>query len=319
MGRGVALQFKNAFPENFRAYAAACELGEVQPGRMFIQETGQLSPRLIINFPTKRHWRSSSRIEDIESGMKALRREIREREIESIAIPPLGSGLGGLQWGDVRPLIEEELADLPNVRVTLFEPGPRQGELRAAKAPKMTAGRAALVGLVRRYLAGMMEPSISLLEVHKLMYFLQAAGEPLKLRYQKAPQGPFAENLRHVLIAINGHLITGYTAESDSPSEQISLVAGASERADRFLAEHPKTNQRFDRVAAVADGFETPFGLELLATTHWVAENATAPTDEAIKQAFYDWGPRKSRFKPEQVDIAIERLRSEGWIAAPSG
>jgi len=122
MGRGLALQFKNAYPENFRAYKAACDQKEVQPGRMFVYETGQPVPRFIINFPTKRHWRDKSRIEDIEAGLVDLVRVIREKDIRSIAIPPLGCGLGGLNWREVRPCIEQALEQLTNVNVLVFKP-----------------------------------------------------------------------------------------------------------------------------------------------------------------------------------------------------
>src|SRR5690606_12589675 len=118
MGRGIALQFKNAFPKNFKAYEAACARGEVQPGKMFVFETRTLTnPKFIINFPTKRHWRGKSRIEDIDSGLKALAEEIRTRGIRSIAIPPLGSGLGGLNWADVRPRICEALRGFDDLQV----------------------------------------------------------------------------------------------------------------------------------------------------------------------------------------------------------
>ncbi len=187
MGRGIALQFKNAFPENFAAYKAACRRGEVQPGRMFMFETGQLTNlRYIINFPTKRHWRGKSRIEDIESGLEALVDDVRKLGIRSIAIPPLGSGLGGLDWSDVRPRIERAVRDLTDVQVVIYQPG-NQGSKRAMTVsrdvPAMTTGRAALVGLIERYLGGLMDPFVSLLEVHKLMYFMQSAGEPLRLRF----------------------------------------------------------------------------------------------------------------------------------------
>ena len=123
MGRGIALQFKSAFPENFKEYARACKRAEIQPGSMFVVETDQLaSPRYIINFPTKRHWRGKSRMEDIESGLLDLQRIIREKSIHSIAVPPLGSGLGGLDWEQVRPRIEEVLQDLNDVRIVIFEP-----------------------------------------------------------------------------------------------------------------------------------------------------------------------------------------------------
>jgi O-acetyl-ADP-ribose deacetylase (regulator of RNase III) len=123
MGRGIALRFKKAWPENFKAYAAACCQHKVQPGRMFVFETERLTPpRYIINFPTKRHWRAKSRIEDIEAGLEALAAEIRERGIRSIAVPPLGAGLGGLDWAEVRGRIARAMHDLPDVKVVVFEP-----------------------------------------------------------------------------------------------------------------------------------------------------------------------------------------------------
>jgi O-acetyl-ADP-ribose deacetylase (regulator of RNase III) len=128
MGRGIALQFKKRFPANFEAYELACRRREVEPGRMFTFETGRLTPpRFIINFPTKRHWRGKSRIGDIEAGLQALVAEIRHRGIRSVAIPPLGSGLGGLDWSRVRPLIEHAMGELTDVRAVLFEWRPESG------------------------------------------------------------------------------------------------------------------------------------------------------------------------------------------------
>lgn len=321
MGRGIALQFKEAFPANFKAYAAACRLGQVEPGRMFVHDTGELTPpRYIINFPTKRHWRGKSRIEDIKSGLVALVEEIRSREIRSIAIPPLGSGLGGLDWAEVRPLIEEALAPLTDVEVVLYQPGGKgsnTGVNRSTEVPQITGGRAALVGLMDRYLGALMDPSISLLEVHKLMYFLQAAGEPLRLRYVKERYGPFAENLRHVLRAIEGHLITGYSDDGDSPQKQLVLVPGATKDAEAFLASRGDTRERFDRVVRLVEGFETPYGLELLATVHWVAVEEGASDLEEIERATHDWGDRKRQFTPAQIELAADRLRTEGWLDTP--
>jgi O-acetyl-ADP-ribose deacetylase (regulator of RNase III) len=218
MGRGIALQFKNVYPENFKAYEAACKREAVQPGRMFVFETGQLTlPRFIINFPTKRHWRGKSRIEDIDAGLVDLVNVIRNKGIRSIAIPPLGAGLGGLDWNEVRPRIERALAELADVRVLVFEPkgAPANDKMaHVREVPKMTAGRAALVELMQRYLGGLLDPFVTLLEVHKLMYFMQEAGEPLRLQYVKHHYGPYAENLRHVLKAVEGHLIAGYAGQA---------------------------------------------------------------------------------------------------------
>ena len=152
MGRGVALQFKNSYPKNFKAYEAACRSGDVQPGRMFVFETGQLTnPKFIINFPTKRHWRGKSRMEDIEAGLEALASEIQTRRIRSIALPPLGSGLGGLVWRDVRSRIEKALKPLNGVRVLVYEPHDdpaTRGSVKSRAVPTMTIGRAALVALM---------------------------------------------------------------------------------------------------------------------------------------------------------------------------
>jgi O-acetyl-ADP-ribose deacetylase (regulator of RNase III) len=317
MGRGIALQFKNRFPANFKAYAAACKRDEVRPGEMFVFDTRELSwPRYVINFPTKRHWRGKSRIEDIRAGLDALVEEIRVRGIRSVAIPPLGSGLGGLEWNDVRPLIEDAMAPLPHVDVLVFEPGGKGDERsnRSTDVPRLTPGRAALVGLMNRYLAGLMDPSISLLEIHKLMYFLQAAGEPLQLRFVKGPYGPYAANLRHVLRAIEGHLIAGYGSGGDAPTKQLRTVPGATEDAERYLREHAPLRERFDRVARLVEGFETPFGLELLATVHWVMAEEGADEPSAVEAATYAWAPRKRAFSPGQLHLAAERLRTDGWL-----
>lgn len=248
MGRGIALQFKNAWPENFKAYKAACDREEVQPGRMFIYDTEQLAaPRYIVNFPTKRHWKGKSRMQDIDAGLEALVRDIARLGIRSIAIPPLGSGLGGLEWDEVRPRIETAMQALPDVRVRIYEPkgAPAADKMQHSReVPRMTAGRAALVELMNRYVQGLLDPAISLLEVHKLMYFMQEAGEPLRLSYVKAPYGPYAENLRHVLQKIEGHMVAGYADGGDDPTKPLTVVPGAIEEAGAFLGEHVDTCAR---------------------------------------------------------------------------
>lgn len=320
MGRGVALQFKEAFPANFRAYASACRAHEVQPGRMFVFETGTLTnPRYIINFPTKRHWRGRSRIEDIDAGLVDLVRVVRDLEIKSIALPPLGSGLGGLDWRVVKERIVAALEPLTEAQTTVYEPiSAPERVARATRVPEMTAGRAALVGLMRRYLSSLLDPWITLLEVHKLMYFLQEAGEPVRLRYVKAPYGPYAENLAHVLRAIEGHFISGYEGAGDRPAQELSLIPGAVEDAESFLRSHAATKERFDRVSQLVAGFETSFGLELLATTHWLLQYDGIANNELLVERMHEWGPAKAQFTREQVLLAAERLRHGGWVAMPA-
>jgi len=271
-------------------------------------------PRYIINFPTKDHWRSRSRLADIDAGLEDLRRVLTELEIESVAVPPLGCGLGGLRWADVRPRIEQALGGLP-VHVLVFEPqgapAPEQMPERRER-PRMTAFRATLVWLLSRYLAP--GESASPLEVQKLLYFLQGAGEPLKLRFEKQRYGPYADAARHAVVHIEGHHVTGF-GDGTGPGD-VRPLPGAVEEAEAFLAEHPETRDRYDRVVDLIDGFETPYGLELLATTHWVATREGADSAEAAAEHVRAWSQRKQHlFTDEHVAVAWERLAEGGWLA----
>jgi O-acetyl-ADP-ribose deacetylase (regulator of RNase III) len=327
MGKGIALQFKQAFPANFKAYESACNAGEVVPGRMFIFDNGRLlNPRYVINFPTKRHWRGKSRIGDIRSGLKALITDVRRLNIRSIAIPPLGCGLGGLNWREVRPLIEDAFSELRDVRVLLFEPvgAPDAKSMPVGtRRPHMTPARALFVKLMDAYAA--LEYSRTLLEVQKLAYFLQEAGEPLRLKYEAGHYGPYAANLNKVLEVMEGHFIRGY-GDSQKPDAEIELLPGSVAEATSFLAGKSESLTRLERVAALIEGFETPYGMELLATTHWVAHRGgpasacvpAADAGEAVQQ-IDAWNPRKQQvFKPEHIHTAWNQLAEQGWMPQPS-
>jgi len=322
MGRGIALQFKRAFPENFKAYEAACRRGELEPGRMFVFETGELgNPRYIINFPTKRHWRGKSRVADIDAGLAALCDELRHRGIRSVAMPPLGTGLGGLNWSDVRARIEATVGQLEELDVLVFAPdgAPAADRMVRPDGPSMTPGRAALIGLMDRYLRGVLDPFVTLVEVHKLMYFMQEAGEPLKLRYQEAQYGPYAENLRHVLKAIDGHMVMGYADGGDAPDKELQIVPGAVEDAMAYLEHQPATRTHFDRVVDLVTGFETPLGMELLATVHWAATQREISDFESLVQTVYAWNARKADFSRRQIEAAYRALVQKGWLAPMPG
>jgi O-acetyl-ADP-ribose deacetylase (regulator of RNase III) len=304
MGRGVALQFRNAFPDNFRAYKQACDRGEVRLGRMFVFDTGRFDPRFVVNFPTKQHWRDKSRVADIEAGLIDLVSWVEHTGIASIAM---------------RPLIDAALMRLPAVQAIVYEPSqaPAAGEIaRPMAVPRMTAGLATLVGLVRTYLHGQMDPAISLLEVHKLMYFMQEAGEDLRLHFVKGHYGPYAENLRHLLARADGHYLSGFRDGGEQPDKEIVLQSRAVEKADAFLRAHAETHARFERVARLVDGFETPFGLELLATVHWVMLREQAGDPAAAHEHVSRWSRRKAEFTRGQVTVAFEALRAEGWLSS---
>lgn len=311
MGKGIASQFKKSFPDNFKKYAKACKAGEVEPGRMFITE--QLgAPKYIVNFPTKRHWRAKSQMVDVESGLAALASEIQARRIRSIAIPPLGSGLGGLDWPEVRSRIENTLGQLPDVRVMVYEPkGPPDAKViaRLTETPEITTGRAALVMLMHKYLIKQLEPVITPREVHELMYFLQAAGEPLGLPYMKGRDGLYAEGVHRVLSKIEGHWISGYSNPINKPCGQFRLIPGAITDAEAFLRNEFNTNNHIDKVVDLIDGFESPVGLELLATVHWVTHQEQLPSIDDIACRVND-----GRFYRKQIEQAYETLEGMGWL-----
>jgi len=318
MGKGIALQFKQAYPDDFKAYAKACRSGEVVPGRMFIHETGLLmNPKYIMNFPTKRHWRGPSRLKDIETGLEALARDIERLGIKSVAVPPLGCGNGGLDWGVVRPMIVRAFERLPDVRVMVFAPlgapAARSMPVRTER-PAMTVARALFVKLMEHYLIPAYQ--LTLLEIQKLAYFLQEAGEPLRLEYEAGHYGPYAANLNKVLERIEGHYTSGY-GDSQKPDVEIELVPGAVAEADGVLCNEKESTERLSRVATLIDGFESPYGMELLSSVHWVSTHQAPPvTDaESALERVHAWNPRKKKvLKTRHVKVAWRRLKDNGWI-----
>tara|TARA_B100002003_G_C14149645_1_gene552888 strand:- start:1370 stop:2392 length:1023 start_codon:yes stop_codon:yes gene_type:complete len=316
MGKGIALQFKKKWPENFKMYAAACKNGEVKLGQMFTYELGALAtPRYIINFPTKSHWRSASKLEDIESGLKSLVKDIKAKDIRSIAIPPLGSGLGGLPWAEVKELIFTYLEPIEDLDVRLFEPNDAikavELDVNTAK-PKMTAGRAAILALLETYRS--VNFGLSKIEVQKLAYFLQEAGENMKLQFQKHTYGPYADALRHALNTMDGHYIQGV---GDGVVEsEIRPIDSALEDARQFLeCSNESINGRILRVAELIDGYQSPYGVELLSTVHWVNKNEGASNPVEALNAIQSWNERKKALMtPLHVRAAWNRLEQTGWL-----
>jgi O-acetyl-ADP-ribose deacetylase (regulator of RNase III) len=289
---------------------------------MFVFHThGVVNPRYVINFPTKRDWRGKSKLGDIASGLDALIQEVRTLDIRSLAVPPLGCGLGGLKWHKVRPMIERAFADVPAVRVLLFEPvgTPKAEDMPVrTKRPRMTSARALFIKLMDAYKA--LDYSRTLLEVQKLAYLLQESGEPLRLRYEPGHYGPYAANLNKVLELLEGHYIRGY-GDSQRPDAEIELLPGATDEADTFLSDKPDSLERLNRVARTIEGFETPYGMELLATVHWVAhhgdpiaQNPANNAHAAVGQV-HAWNPRKMRvFKPDHILAAWSQLSEHCWL-----
>lgn len=329
MGKGVALQFKQAFPANFTAYKRACDNDDVRIGCMFVWDSHRSGPRrYIINFPTKGHWRSRSRIEDIDAGLHDLAHRITELGITGIAIPALGCGSGGLDWNDVLPLIEQALGPLP-VRVIVYPPAgaPPAAELPIATSrPPMTVGRAALLAVVARYARGAMvqrldllRPGASLLEIQKLVYLLQDAGLPLRLQYTKGRYGPYAESLNPILQTMEGHYLRGYGDRSTAvlTLDPIEVMPGAEEQAHDFLSNRPTILATTDRVLDLTAGWEGAYSMELLATVLFAARTepeVSTDTNRAVDYV-HRWNARKQATFPEaDVTKAWQRLRDHGWL-----
>lgn len=335
MGKGIALQFKETFPENFAAYRVACERHEVQVGHMFVFERRSLvGPRWIINFPTKKHWIHPSRLDWIREGLADLVRVVRELGIRTIAIPPLGAGHGGLDWSGVRPLIETAAASLPDVDVLVFEPiGPYHPKPKAMGVEALTPARALVVDLVRRY--AVLGFDCSVLEIQKLAYFLQLAlrglgiANPLKLTFKANKYGPYAHALQHVLDALDGSYLRSAKRLADSkPYDPISVELDRLPAVEAYLAAEASIyTPALDAVDRLIDGFQSPYHMELLATVDWLArQQHVALTASEMRRGLAAWpagddaARRKGElFAEDALELAVSRLRSEsGWLGYES-
>jgi len=320
MGKGIALQFKQAYPAMYKLYEKDAKSGEITIGKIHVYDNGALAdgPRWILNFPTKNHWRSKSKITDIEAGLQDLAEKVKTLNIKSIAMPPLGCGLGGLRWEDVLPLIEKHLGNLEGVETHIYPPSESPSAKSAiinTKKPKMTKSSASIILLIDKYLAGQLAPFITLLEIHKLTYFLQESGLDLKLKFEPKSYGPYAKNLRHVLIRMDGHYLEGYGDGYDKPSKPLNLKEGAIEEAEDFLKSDPQLLERLELIAYLIEGFEDPYGLELLSTVYWVKSKQHRVAEEEIISSIHSWNNRKKNtMKVEHIIKANSHLEHRNLL-----
>ncbi len=331
MGKGIALMFKDRFRDNFSAYEAACQAGEVQVGTMFVQPVSELDgPRWIVNFPTKKHWRQPTQLPWIEAGLMDLKRVIREKGIRSIALPPLGCGNGGLEWSDVRPRIEAALADLDDVEVVVYEPTAKyQNVAKKTGVEKLTPARALIAELVRRYSVLGME--CTLVETQKLAWCLERSIQRLRLpdvldlRFQANRYGPYAQRLMHLLEGLDGSYLHCDKRLADaSPFDTIWFEESKREKVDFYLrsAEAREFLPALEATDALIDGFQSPLGMEVLATVDWlVTREGAEPSVPGIRAGLAKWpagaeaAARKLRvFDDKLIQLALERLKQSGAL-----
>lgn len=326
MGKGIALMFKDRFPKNMSEYAKACKAQQVATGQMFVTQTDELmGPQWIVNFPTKQHWRSKSKMEWVVDGLTDLKRFIVENNVQSIALPPLGAGNGGLNWTDVKPQIETALADLESVDIYIYEPTAKYQNVAKPKGVEaLTAPRALISEMVRRYwVLGM---DCSLLEIQKLAWFLQRSihrqGQDLdlKLQFKANYYGPYSNNLEHLLNALDGSYLQADKRISDSSKEDVIRFNDA--KKDKLSVYLNSDAKRFtpslDKALSVIEGFESPYGLELLSTVDWVINQQGCQPDLASVRIAIDswpagpeWAARKQGiFDDRSLQFAIDRIQS---------
>ncbi len=325
MGKGIALMFKEAFPGNFRAYEDACKHKEVKIGHMFVTENRTFSgPRWIVNFPTKKHWRQPSKLEWITEGLGDLRKFIQDNEIRSIALPPLVAGNGGLEWTEVRPELERVLGDLEGVDILVFEPTAKyQNVAKRTGVEQLTPARVLMAEMIRRYWVLGIE--CTYLEVQKLGWFLERTikslgiEDPLEFQFKADKYGPFSDRLRHLLNALDGTYLHCDKRLSDAgPSDTIWFDEQRRRYVDLYLQQDDSQSlsRVLDLTAKRIDGFESPLGMELLATVDWLIDTEhREATIAGIRTGLQEWpaGPaaaeRKLRlFNDRLIGLALSQL-----------
>jgi O-acetyl-ADP-ribose deacetylase (regulator of RNase III) len=317
MGKGIALMFKERFTENFRLYAVACKAKQIKIGKMFITPVHELDgPRWIVNFPTKQHWRTPSKMEWIVEGLQDLRLFLLESQVKSIAIPPLGAGNGGLEWVNVRRQIEAILGDL-DIEILVFEPTQQyQNVAKRSGVEKLTPARALIAELVRRYWVLGME--CSLLEIQKLAWFLEREIEkrglkPLDLRFVAHKYGPYADRLRHLLEGLDGSYLHCEKRISDAdPLDVIWFDDGRKDFVQTYLKNDAKDYlQALEATTTLIDGFESPFGMELLATVDWLLSRENVERNlPALREGLCRWsgGADAARRKDKLFDDRVLKI-----------
>jgi len=330
MGKGVALMFKEAYPDNFKAYEVAARAKALQVGKIFAtQRASFIGPKWIVNFPTKAHWRYPSRMEWIEQGLEDLSAFIIKNKVRSIALPPLGAGNGGLDWPAVRAVMVKKLECLTDVEVVIYEPTRKyQNVAKRSGVEKLTPPRAALADLVRRY--SILGIECSILEVQKLGYFLDRFNRKLGLPafgfdFSANRYGPYSEKLRHMLNGLDGSYLHSDKRLADaSPFEPIRFDEARRDAVSLFMKTEGKTYlPALAATADLIDGFESPLGMELLSTIDWlIGELGVPPATEAIRAALADWpggegsAARKLElFEDRIIAIAINALREAELVS----
>jgi O-acetyl-ADP-ribose deacetylase (regulator of RNase III) len=312
MGKGVALQFKNAFPNNFKVYENACKRKEVAIGKMLVTKDCNLSSgeKIIINFPTKKDWRKSSEYSYVEDGLDDFLKVIENYQIKSVAIPPLGAGNGGLMWEKVKQILERKLSAL-SIDVMVYEPDSAIKEFLKTERVKLTEARALLLYVLHDLVRN--GEFVSEFSSEKVCYFLQKFGAEkyFKLKFEPKFYGPYSGKVRYVLKHLNGSYLTGYSDMNKKPFEPLMLVADGYEAVNSYVTSRAELNDIATKATTFLNGFYSDFALELLSSIDFIsAENHTFDK-QIISQKLSEWNVRKrSMFSnQEYINFTVDYLR----------
>lgn len=316
MGKGIALQFKNQFPENYKIYAKACKNNEFHIGKLLVTEEQSLfgGSKTIINFPTKTDWRKPSEYSYIEKGMIELVNVIKSKNIKSIALPPLGAGQGGLDWNKVRRMMEYYLKDL-DMEISIYQPNAAIEEILKKERVKLTPARAMLLSVLFELVRN--GEFVSEFSAEKIAYFLQRFGgkDVFKLEFSANFYGPYSGKVKHVLYYLNGSYITGYSSKDKKPFEEIALRANTEKEIIGFLnlPEHQKHKEVVDKTKDFLKGFYSSFGLELLSTIDFIIVNKKTKSEEIIINHLEQWSERKKTFS-KFIKIAMNNIEKHTMV-----
>jgi len=309
MGKGVALAFRKTFPDAMEEYLRAVRDDKIRVGEVQVVKTQYITPRYIINFPTKTHWRYPSKIEYIDTGLSDLVSKIKKHHIRSISIPPLGCGNGKLEWKAVKPLIVRHLEQISGqAEVIIFEPGYSDQGAVQKEAVKLTPARAMLIYLLKQY--QVLGYSVNLLVAQKLAYLLQRFGEPLNLEFEKGIYGPYAHRLFHLLKYLNGYFIH-FREQENTPGTAITIENSRYPLVGKYIDEElsKEKKDRLQKVLKAIEGFESPFGLELLATVDFIIQQTRSSDYETILKDISNWTSRKKEImKPYHIEVATKQV-----------
>lgn len=315
-GKGIALQFKERFKMNHKAYVDACKSGWLEPGKLLITtEHTMEGDKLVVNFPTKTEWFKNSTYSYIEKGLATLAKEIEERGIKSIAIPPLGCGNGGLDWAKVRPMIEKHLGQL-QAEVLVYEPSDAVKEVlrKEQREPaKLTPARAMLLAALFDYERG--GERANLMVANKVAYLLQLSGEALRLNFKPHHYGPYTPQILHVLYYLNGTYLKGLEQKSADPFDELELNYDRYTDLKKYIDStlEPQQRERLEGLTRFIDGFRSAHAMELLASVAYLKTQEGTSSVERMVERMAEWSDRKGDMaKPRTVSIVLEHLVQHG-------